>query len=72
MLHAIASPLSLSDTNGSAVTHGTTRRQGEEGQAIATPLSGALRGIMEQEAAGIILGLQSSIKRTKGNQERDI
>lgn len=39
---------------------------------MQTPLSGALSRIMKQEAAGIILGLQSSIKRTKGNQERDI
>lgn len=39
---------------------------------MQTPLSRALSRIMKQEAAGIILGLQSSIKRTKGNQERDI
>jgi hypothetical protein len=36
------------------------------------PLSGALRRIMKQEAAGIIWCLLSSIKRTKGNLKKDI
>lgn len=40
------------------------------GRQLQTLLSGALKGIMKQEAAGIILGIQSSIKRTKSNQEK--